>query len=79
MSFMNKALAALATATLALAPISASAAPVAARAEAPLSEASDLKGGGAGGTVLLVLVAAGFAYALYELISGDGDDKPVSP
>ena len=77
MSFLKKALAGLATATLAFAPISASAAP--ARVDAPMSESSDLRGGGAGGTVMLALVAAGFVYVIYELISGDDHDRPVSP
>ncbi len=76
MSMTKKLLAGFATATLALAPMSASAAP--ARMDAPMSESSELRGG-AGGTVLLALAAAGFAYVLYELISGDDDNHPVSP
>lgn len=77
MSMTKKLLAGLATATLAVAPMSASAAP--ARMDAPMSESSELAGGGVGGTVLLALAAAGFAYVLYELISGDDDNHPVSP
>lgn len=75
MTFAKKAAVALATASLAIAPVAASAAP--ARVDAATTEASELVGGGAGGTVLLVAVLAGMAYALYELISGD--DLPTSP
>lgn len=75
MTFAKKAALALATTTLALTPVMASAAPV--RAEATMTEESQLRGGS--GTIILVAVIAGFAYALYELISDDDNENPVSP
>ncbi len=75
MTFAKKAAVALATASLAIAPVAASAAP--ARADAVTTENSELKGGNGGGTILLIAVLAGMVYAAYELISGD--DLPTSP
>lgn len=79
MNLVKKTASALAVLSLLVAPVVAgAAAPV--RASAPITDESELRGGRGGGTILLIAVAAGMIYTIYELISGDDDDddNPVS-